>query len=162
MTAALTSSSGGGTETCALMTKTAIFPTDTRGDHGDVLRRSVWPYDGPVDLNVKWADNDGDGKADLQVWVTQPPAWSPDKWDVTDSHWMIFIDVEKDGVLGYVDWNNFDFGNANWGYTGTTNWLPDYNGDAIFLKVHRPPQSLPDPRLNWAHPFAFFDFDVDA
>ena len=43
-----------------------------------------------------------------------------------------------------------------------TDWLPDYNGDAVFLKVHRPPQSLPDPRLNWENPFAFYDFDDDG
>jgi hypothetical protein len=119
-------------------------------------------YDGPLDLNIKWADNDGDGQADLQAWVTQPPAWSTDKWETRESHWMIFIDVEKDGVLGYLDWEKFDFGNDNWAYTGTSNWLPDYNGDAVFLKVHRPAQSLLDPRLNWENPFAFYDFDGDG
>ena len=41
---------------------------------------------------------------------------------------MVFVDVEKDGVLGWVDWQTYDFGNDNWGYTGTTDWLPDYNG----------------------------------
>jgi hypothetical protein len=143
-----------------------MLPTDTRGDQvADVLqidKNGDGLYDGPLDINVKWADNDGDGKADMQVWVTQPPEWGPDKFSASEAHWMIFIDVEKDGVLGYLDWEKFDFANANWGYTGTTNWLPDYNGDAIFLKVHRPPQSLPDPRLNWENPFAFFDFDGDG
>jgi hypothetical protein len=51
---------------------------------------------------------------------------------------------------------------GSWGYTETCDWLPDYNGNAVFLKVHRPPQSLPDPRLNWENPFAFFDFDNDG
>jgi hypothetical protein len=32
----------------------------------------------------------------------------------------------------------------------------------VFLKIHRPPQSLPDPRLNWENPFAFFDLDNDG
>ena len=143
-----------------------MLPTDTRGDQvADVLqidKNGDGLYDGPLDIDVKWADNDGDGKADMQAWVTQPPEWGPDKFSASEAHWMIFIDVEKDGVLGYLDWEKFDFANANWGYTGTTNWLPDYNGDAIFLKVHRPPQSLPDPRLNWENPFAFFDFDGDG
>ena len=143
-----------------------LLATDTRGDQvGDVLqvdKNGDGFYDGPLDLNIKWADNDGDGKADLQAWVTQSPEWTTDKWNATGAHWMIFIDVEKDGVLGYLDWTKFDFANDNWAYTGTTNWLPDYNGDAIFLKVHRPPQSLPDPRLNWENPFAFFDFDGDG
>ena len=143
-----------------------MLSTDTRGDQvNDVLqvdKNGDGFYDSPFDLNIKWADNDGDGKADLQAWVTQSPEWGPDKFSASESHWMIFIDVEKDGVLGYLDWEKFDFANNNWGYTGTTNWLPDYNGDAIFLKVHRPPQSLPDPRLNWENPFAFYDFDGDG
>ncbi len=143
-----------------------LLATDTRGDQvADVLqvdKNGDGLYDGPYDLNVKWADNDRDGKADLQAWVTQSPEWSAGKWNASGSHWMVFIDVEKDGVLGYLDWEKFDFSNDNWAYTGTADWLPDYNGDAVFLKVHRPPQSLPDPRLNWENPFAFYDFDGDG
>ena len=143
-----------------------MLPTDTRGDQvGDVMqidKNGDGLYDGNLDINIKWADNDGDGRADLEAFVTQGREWSNGKWDAGDSHWMIFIDVEKDGVLGYLDWEHYDFGNDNWAYTGTTDWLPDYNGNAIFLKVHRPPQSLPDPRLNWENPFAFFDFDGDG
>jgi hypothetical protein len=143
-----------------------MLSTDTRGDQvADVLqvdKNGDGLYDGPPDLNVKWVDNDGDGKPDLQAWVTQSPEWSQDKWNAAESHWMIFIDLERDGVLGWLDWEKFDFGAANWDYTGTTDWLPDYNGNGLFLKVHRPPQSLPDPRLNWENPFAFFDFDKDG
>ena len=140
--------------------------TDTRGDQvGDVLqidKNGDGVYDGPNDINVKWADNDSDGRADLEAFVTQSPEWGPTKWNASESHWMVYIDVDKDGVLGWLDWTKFDFGNDNWGYTGVTDWLPDYNGNSIFLKVHRPPQSLPDPRLNWENPFAFFDFDNDG
>jgi hypothetical protein len=143
-----------------------MLPTDTRGDQvGDVMqidKNDDGIYDSETDINIKWADNDGDGRADLQAFVTQGRAWSNGKFDPGESHWMVFIDVEKDGVLGWLDWEKYDFGNDNWGYTGTTDWLPDYNGNAVFLKVHRPPQSLPDPRLNWENPFAFFDFDNDG
>ena len=143
-----------------------MLASDTRGDQaGDVMqidKNGDGLYDGPNDINIKWADNDGDGRADLEAFVTQSPQWGPDKWSASESHWMIFIDVEKDGVLGYLDWTKFDFGNDNWGYTGTSDWLPDYNGDSIFLKIHRPPQSLTDPRLNWENPFAFYDFDNDG
>jgi hypothetical protein len=143
-----------------------LRPTDTRGDLiADVLqidKNGDGLYDSELDISVKWADNDRDGRADLQAFVTQGPAWSPGNWNAAESHWMIYIDVEKDGVLGWLDWEKFDFGSDNWGYTGTTNWLPDYNGNSIFLKVHRPPQSLPDARLNWENPFAFFDFDGDG
>jgi len=143
-----------------------MLPTDTRGDQVDdvmqIDKNGDGIYDSETDINIKWADNDGDGRADLQAFVTQGRAWSNGNYDPGDSHWMIFIDVEKDGVLGWLDWQKYDFGNDNWGYTGTTDWLPDYNGNAVFLKVHRPPQSLLDPRLNWENPFAFFDFDGDG
>ena len=143
-----------------------MLPTDTRGDQvGDVMqidKNGDGIYDSALDINIKWADNDGDGRADLQAFVTQGREWTAEKKDPGESHWMVYIDVEKDGVLGWLDWEKFDFGNDNWGYTGTTDWLPDYNGDSVFLKVHRPPQSLPDPRLNWENPFAFYDFDNDG
>ena len=143
-----------------------MLPTDTRGDQvADVMqidKNGDGVYDSATDINIKWADNDGDGRADLQAFATQGREWSADKWDAGESHWMVFVDIEKDGVLGWVDWERFDFGNDNWGYTGVTDWLPDYNGDSVFLKIHRPPQSLPDPRLNWENPFAFFDFDNDG
>jgi hypothetical protein len=141
-------------------------PTDTRGDQvGDVMqidKNGDGLYDSELDINIKWADNDGDGLADLQAFVTQGREWSNGKFNPANSHWMVFIDVEKDGVLGWLDWEKFDFDNDNWGYTDKTDWLPDYHGDAVFLKVHRPPQSLPDPRLNWENPFAFYDFDGDG
>ena len=141
-----------------------MLPTDTRGDQvGDVMqidKNGDGLYDGPLDINIKWADNDGDGRADLEAFVTQGREWSNGHWDPADAHWMVFIDVEKDGVLGWLDWEKFDF--DNWAYTDKTDWLPDYHGDAIFLKVHRPPQSLNDPRLNWENPFAFYDFDGDG
>jgi len=143
-----------------------MLPTDTRGDQvGDVMqidKNGDGLYDSELDINIKWADNDRDGRADLQAFVTQGREWSNDKWNAGESHWMVFVDVEKDGVLGWIDWQTYDFGNDNWGYTGTTDWLPDYNGNAVFLKIHRPPQSLPDPRLNWENPFAFFDYDGDG
>jgi hypothetical protein len=143
-----------------------LSASDTRGDEvGDVLqvdRNGDGLYDGPLDLNVKWADNDGDGRADLQAFVTQSPEWSEGKWNASESHWMVFIDVERDGVLGRLDWEKFDLGRDNWDYTATSNWRPDYNGDAVFLKIHRPPQALPDPRLNWENPFAFYDTDGDG
>ena len=143
-----------------------MLPTDTRGDQiADVMqidKNGDGIYDSELDISIKWADNDRDGRADLQAFVTQGREWSNDKYNASESHWMVFVDVEKDGVLGWLNWERFDFSSDNWGYTGTTDWLPDYNGNAVFLKIHRPPQSLPDPRLNWENPFAFFDFDNDG
>jgi hypothetical protein len=143
-----------------------MSPTDTRGDQvADVMqidKNGDGIYDSARDISIKWADNDADGRADLQAFATQGREWSNGKFNPAESHWMVYIDVEKDGVLGWIDWQTYDFDNDNWGYTGTTDWLPDYNGDSIFLKIHRPPQSLSDPRLNWENPFAFYDFDNDG
>ena len=144
-----------------------LRPTDTRGDQvADVLQVDMdgdGTYDGVNDQNVKWADNDGDGRADVQAWSTQPPVWGEGgKWSTAESHWMLFLDVEKDGVLGWQDWRKFDFGESNWAHDEPANWKPDYHGDALFLKIHRPPQALPDPRLNWENPFAFYDTDGDG
>ncbi|HEU4711449.1 MAG TPA: VCBS repeat-containing protein [Pyrinomonadaceae bacterium] len=143
-----------------------MLPTDTRGDQvADVMqidKNDDGFYDSARDISIKWADNDGDGRADLQAFATQGREWSNGKYNAGESHWMVYIDVDKDGVLGWIDWQTYDFDNDNWGYTGTTNWLPDYNGNSIFLKIHRPPQSLNDPRLNWENPFAFYDFDNDG
>src|SRR5215813_6595763 len=54
-----------------------MLPTDTRGDQvGDVLQidnNGDGLYDGPNDINIKWADNDHDGRADLEAIVTHPP-----------------------------------------------------------------------------------------
>lgn len=139
---------------------------DTRGDTvSDTLqvdKNGDGLYDGPHDQNVRWVDSDGDGRADMQIFVTHSPEWSEGRWDASRSHWMIFIDVERDGVLGRQDWEKFDFDEDNWAYTGAGNWMPDYHGDAVFLKIHRPPQALPDPRLNWENPFAFYDYDADG
>jgi hypothetical protein len=139
---------------------------DTRGDQvADVLQVDMNGdgfYDGVTDQNVKWADNDADGRPDVQAWSTQPPSWQPGAWSTSESHWMVFLDVDRDSVLGWQDWTTFNFGNSNWDYRGTGNWLPDYHGDALFLKIHRPPQALPDPRLNWENPFAFYDTDGDG
>ena len=57
-----------------------LRPTDTRGDMvADVLQVDMngdGLYDGVTDQSVKWADNDGDGRADVQAWSTQPPSWA--------------------------------------------------------------------------------------
>src|SRR5687768_6644026 len=99
-----------------------LLPTDTRGDQvADVMqidRNGDGIYDSALDISIKWADNDGDGRADLQAFVTQGREWSNGKFNAGESHWMVYIDVEKDGVLGWLDWEKYDFGNDNWGYTG--------------------------------------------
>jgi hypothetical protein len=136
---------------------------DMRGDQvSDVLQIDMdgdGLYDGPGDQNIKWADNDGDGRPDVQVFAINQGGGGPNNHG---PHWMLFIDPEtdKDGVLGWENWQTFDF--DCWGYTGHGNWLPDYHGNAVFLKMHADPSLLEDPSLNWENPFSFYDTDGDG
>jgi hypothetical protein len=138
-----------------------LSPTDTRGDEvGDVMQVDLdgdGLYDGPGDLNIKWADTDGDGQADVQAFaISKPVEGAPGH----GAHWMLLLDTDKDGVLGWVDWEHFDF--DCWGHTGRGAWLPDYNGDSDFLKIHADPQAIADLSLNWENPFSFYDTDGDG
>ena len=135
---------------------------DTRGDQvGDAVQVDIdgdGLYDGPGDWNIKWVDTDGDGQADVQAFAFSKPTAQGVAGH--GAHWMLFIDVEKDGVLGWVDWDSFKF--DCWAYTGTGAWLPDYNGESIFLKIHSDPHKIEDLTLNWENPFSFYDPDGDG
>ena len=116
-----------------------MIPTDTRGDQiADVLQ----------------IDKNGDGLYDSEPTSTSSgPTMiataalickrSSHKVARVVQRQMERQRVALDGVYrrrerwraGWLDWEKFDFGNDNWGYTGTTDWLPDYNGNAVFLKV---------------------------
>lgn len=136
---------------------------DQRGDMvGDSLQVDMDGdgfYDGAEDMNVKWTDSDGDGKADLMTVSVNPGADQDDIWG-KHSHYMHFVDLDGDGVNHYIDWQTFKF--DAWRHTGGANFSPDYNGDSIFIKTHLPPWALEDPRTNWENPFAFYDFDDDG
>jgi hypothetical protein len=142
--------------------------TDVRGDiSGDSVQIDFdgdGYYDGPSDMNIKWIDDDGDGRADAQI-VTINPSAEQRTIRAGFSHYMVFVDVDHDGVLGYIDWTKFDWTKpdiGNWRTTGRGNFSPDYNGNSIFLKQHLPAWAVTDPRLNWENPFAFYDFDHDG
>ena len=139
-----------------------LTASDMRGDQvGDVMQVDVdgdGLYDGPGDWNIKWADTDGDGQADVQSFAFSKPVSQGQPGH--GAHWMLFVDVEKDGVLGWVDWEKFKF--DCWGYTGRGTWLPDYNGESIFLKIHSDPHKIEDLSLNWENPFSFYDPDGDG
>jgi hypothetical protein len=136
--------------------------TDVRGDMVNdsvqIDRDDDGYYDGPHDITVKWGDDDGDGKPDLQVFVIHPGVATPTLRSMPT--YMVFIDLDRDGVLGYIDWKTLDFN--CWHVTNPTNFSPDYNGNSVFLKDHRSPGSLTDPRYFWENPFAFYDYDDDG
>ena len=149
-------------------------PTDVRGDTSSdalqVERDGDGYYDGPGDISIKWCDDDGDGKADAQIFAANPEANQSRIYHGT-SHFMVFIDIDKDGVNGYIPWETFGFNRENWRVKPTTspihqqpppNFSADYMGNSIFLKQHLPPWIITDIRLNWENPFAFYDFDNDG
>ena len=139
-----------------------LQPTDMRGDVvADVLQIDMDGdgfYDGAADQNIKWADNDGDGQADVQAFALNGRERGNGRRE--GGHWMLFIDTDRDGVYGWEDWQAFDFN--CWGYTGMTAWLPDYNGESVFLKMHAEPKDIEDLTLNWENPFSFYDTDGDG
>ena len=140
-------------------------PSDARGDIASdavqIDRDGDGYYDGQGDLSIKWADGDGDGQADVQLFAQIMPAGT----------WlMAFIDLDRDGVNGYIDWTTFEFNAANWRVKPTTspthtipppNFSPDYMGNSIFLKQHRAGE-ITNPQRSWENPFCFYDFDGDG
>src|SRR3954463_2322738 len=148
--------------------------TDARGSQSSdalqVDRDNDGYYDGPGDLNVKWVDDDHDGRPDVQIFAANP---APDAKSPKSglSHFMVFVDEDHDGINGYLDWTTFEFHHANWRVPPTTsparprtdpNFSPDYNGNSTFLKQHFPAWLITDIRYNWENPFLFFDFDHDG
>ncbi|MDR0533132.1 MAG: hypothetical protein LBH01_04170 [Verrucomicrobiales bacterium] len=113
-------------------------------------------YDGPDDMNIKWCDTNGDGIPDVQAIVVNPTKWGVTKQEQTGHPvWMLFINHDKHGVLGWIDWEKFNF--HCWDFTGMCNWLPNYHGNNDFVKTHAPAYAFNDPRLNWENPFSFYD-----
>lgn len=121
-------------------------------------------YDGPDDMNIKWCDTNDDGVPDVQAIFVNPRNWGPDKKGPSgDPTSMFFINYDKRGVLGWVDWRNGKNYNTNcYEYTGKCNWLPNYHGNSDFVKIHAPSWSLKDPRLHWENPFSFYDETGDG
>lgn len=141
-----------------------LRPADIMGDRSDdslqIDRDGDGYYDGPGDMNVDYVDDEGDGRAELEV-VAMNPSATQDSVRAHESHWMIFEDVDKDGVFGCINWDTFAF--ECWGIDPKDpNFKPDYNGDSIFLKEHLPVWAIQNPDYNWENPFAFYDFDKDG
>jgi len=73
---------------------------------------------------------------------------------------MIFIDTDKDGIFNYVEWDKQSI--EAWDRMGRCNFLPDYNGQSVFLKAHGKVSDIEDLRYNWENPFLFYDYDDDG
>ena len=138
---------------------------DLRGDTvNDVLQVDMngdATYDGPEDMNVKWCDTNRDGIPDVQAFAINPKQTDPgQKAQIGHETWMVYINHDKRGVLGWVDWSKFAFN--CWAHTGRCNWLPNYHGNNDFVKTHAAPFTMSDPRIGWENPFSFYDETGDG
>lgn len=140
-----------------------LRPDDERGNMINcVLQVDIGgdaSYDGSEDMNIKWCDTTGDGIPDVQAFSFNPKQWGG-KGPVGHPIWMIFVNHDKHGVLGWLNWETFDFNCYD--YTGSCNWLPNYHGNCDFVKTHGSSSILSDPRLNWENPFSFYDETGDG
>jgi hypothetical protein len=133
---------------------------DRQGDSIQIDRDNDGYYDGPSDINLAYIDDDSNGRPELEV-VAMNPTTTQTTIRSSASHYMIFEDVDGDGVFGCLNWQTYEF--DCWGVDEKDpNFKPDYNGNSIFLKEHAPAWSLVDPRYNWENPFVFYDWDNDG
>jgi hypothetical protein len=132
---------------------------DTDNDCLMVDMNNDGKYGSYSDVVIDWVDTNNDGKADIQIYSEfakekdKELAWGP-------GHFMINIDLDKDDILNYIDWNTFQV--RCWLHDGRSDFFEDYSGNSLFLKIHASPQNINDLRLNWENPFLFFDPDKDG
>lgn len=116
---------------------------------------------GPGDLIFDWIDEDGDQKADLELFVEQ----TEDSESNTgpgrpEGHYMWSIDSDGDGIMHFINWRNREL--KAWDRHGISNFYEDYHGKSIFMKVHAATFNVEDLTLNWENPFLFYDPDNDG
>lgn len=111
-------------------------------------------YGGQGDLIIDWVDEDGDGKADMQIVIEYP------KEHNAGGHFMIVMDMDHDNIFNYINWNNFTL--QCWDFSGLSDFYQDYSGRTAFLKIHTATYAMRDLRLNWENPFLFYDPDNDG
>jgi len=115
-------------------------------------------FAGPEDISIKWGDEDGDGMADIQLIVNNSKLRNRYGFDY-DADFMFFIDIDKDKIMHYVDWNILNI--QAWEHNGHSNFYEDYSGNGVFLKMHASSFRIGDMRYSWENPFIFYDTDND-
>ncbi len=130
---------------------------DTDNDCLMIDRNKDGRYGGSQDLIIDWDDEDGDGKADIQVLVENSKTSYKGKWK---SHIVYIFDTDHDGIFNYVDWSAFK--PEAWDHSGRCRFYQDYMGQSLMLKTHISTFSISDLRYNWENPFLFYDEDHDG
>jgi len=117
-------------------------------------------YDGPSDYNVKWADRDGDGVPDIQVFNQNPHPTSKTVFASSGAIYFVSMDPDNTGLLMDIDWGDLS---VSWTRLDRgPNWRGNYHGNATFLKEHAPIWSIENPEYSWENPFLFYDPDGDG
>ena len=130
---------------------------DTDSDCLLIDRNNDGFYGGLGDLIIKWCDSNSDGVADMQLLVEYPKTESEEVWP--HGHYMWVMDTDGDQVFNYIDWNTLQL--KAWEFSGTSDFIEDYSGKSLFLKVHASTNRMEDLRYNWENPFLFYDPDND-
>lgn len=130
---------------------------DTDSDCLLIDRNKDGQYGKLGDLIVDWGDNNRDQQADMQVLVEYPETEKEQVWPF--GHYMWVMDTDADQVFNYINWNTFKL--EAWEHAGTSDFIEDYNGQSLFLKVHAATNRMDDLRLNWENPFLFYEEDHD-
>ncbi|MGV8134744.1 MAG: hypothetical protein AB2L20_05995 [Mangrovibacterium sp.] len=130
---------------------------DTDNDCLLIDRNKDGRYGNLGDLIIDWGDQDRDQTADMQVIVEYPETEKEKAWPY--GHYMWVIDTDHDQVFNYIDWNAFQL--KAWEFSGTSDFIEDYSGQSLFLKVHAATNRMEDLRFNWENPFLFYDEDGD-
>lgn len=130
---------------------------DTDSDCLLIDRNKDGVYGGMGDLIIDWVDIDDDRIADMQVIVEYPETENEKVWP--HGHYMWVLDTDGDQVFNYIDWNTFKL--KAWEFSGTSDFIEDYSGHSLFLKVHAATNRMEDLRFNWENPFLFYDPDND-
>ncbi|MFV0593942.1 MAG: hypothetical protein ACK5M7_21405 [Draconibacterium sp.] len=133
------------------------FEGDTDSDCLLIDRNKDGIYGGLGDLIVDWGDKNGDQIADMQVIAEYPKEEKENVWPY--GHYMWVLDTDGDQVFNYIDWNTFQL--KAWEFSGTSDFIEDYSGQSLFLKVHGATNRISDLRFNWENPFLFYDEDDD-
>lgn len=134
-------------------------PGDTEGDmDNDCLlidRNRDGEFGSWGDLIIDWVDEDGDGKADMQIIVEYKGKDNPG-----GAHYMIIRDLDRDNIFNYINYNDFSL--RCWDHVGLSDFYEDYAGQTMFMKMHAPTTSQADLSVNWENPFLFYDPDNDG
>jgi hypothetical protein len=132
---------------------------DMVGDCLLVDKNNDGKFSGPEDLSIKWVDNNGDGKADMQFIVENGKADVRNAFD-WKSNIIMLLDDDQNGIFKYIDWNLMV--TRAWEHNGHSNFFTDYQGNILFTKISASSFRISDLRYSWENPFIFWDYDRDG